>query len=102
MTITVNQTTIQFTYEENTYKLVGKFNEYINFETNELYINGVNEDISSYYIGASFMNIGIYGTLYLSIDKWDGEKMDEDGHKILDVLIPHTWCYQSNPYLIIS
>lgn len=81
---------------------MGEFNNYINFDAKELYINGVKEDLSSYFVGASFMNTGIYGTLYLYVDKWDGEKMDESGHKILDVLIPNTWCYQSNPYLIIS
>ncbi|MBE6142752.1 MAG: hypothetical protein E7177_02035 [Erysipelotrichaceae bacterium] len=102
MIINVNQKEIEFTYEENTYKLMGEFNSYINFDAKELYINGVKEDLSSYYVGACFMNTGIYGTLYLYVDKWDGEKMDERGHKILDVLIPPLWCYQVTPYLIIS
>lgn len=102
MIISVNQKEIEFTYDDNTYRLVGKFRDYIDFEADELYINGIKEEITSYYVGASFQDIGIYGTLYLSISKWDGEKMDERGHKILDVLIPPLWCYQVTPYLIIS
>ena len=97
MIINVNQKEIEFSYDDNTYRLVGKFRDYIDFEVDELYINGIKEEITSYYVGASFQDIGIYGTLYLSIGKWDGEKMSDNGHKILDVIIPPLWCYLVTP-----